>query len=41
MAGLLNVADRADWRNCTIGKDEEAKVAENFKKRFQVFDPNQ
>ncbi|KAG8491480.1 hypothetical protein CXB51_014667 [Gossypium anomalum] len=41
VAGLLNVADRADWRNCTIGKDEETKLAENFKKRFQVFDPSQ
>ncbi|KAG4141360.1 hypothetical protein ERO13_D06G071400v2 [Gossypium hirsutum] len=41
VAGLLNVADRADWRNCTIGKVEETKLAENFKKRFQVFDPSQ
>ncbi|XP_022754881.1 zinc finger CCCH domain-containing protein 64-like isoform X2 [Durio zibethinus] len=41
LAGLLNMADRADWRNCTIGKEEETKLAENFKKRFEVFDPSQ
>ncbi|OMO91652.1 Zinc finger, CCCH-type [Corchorus olitorius] len=39
LAGLLNMADRADWRNCTPGKEEETMLAENFKKRFQVFDP--
>ncbi|OMO67291.1 Zinc finger, CCCH-type [Corchorus capsularis] len=41
LAGLLNMADRADWRNCTPGKEEETMLAENFKKRFQVFDPSQ
>ncbi|KAE8726230.1 receptor-like serine/threonine-protein kinase ALE2-like isoform X1 [Hibiscus syriacus] len=35
VAGLLNMADRADWRNCTISKEEETKLTENFKKRFQ------
>lgn len=41
LAGLLNIAEKADWRNCTPGKDEEVKMAENFKKRFEEFDPNQ
>ncbi|XP_007012827.2 PREDICTED: zinc finger CCCH domain-containing protein 64 isoform X1 [Theobroma cacao] len=41
LAGLLNMADRADWRNCTLGKEEETKLAENFKKLFDVFDPSQ
>ncbi|KAJ0090082.1 hypothetical protein Patl1_13476 [Pistacia atlantica] len=41
LAGLLNIAEKADWRNCTSGKDEEVKMAENFKKRFEEFDPNQ
>ncbi|XP_021896794.1 LOW QUALITY PROTEIN: zinc finger CCCH domain-containing protein 64 [Carica papaya] len=40
LAGLLNIADRADWRNCTVGKEDETKMAEDFKKRFEVFDPN-
>lgn len=40
MAGLLNIADRADWRNCTLTKQEELKMAEGFKDRFQQFDPN-
>lgn len=41
MAGLLNIADRADWRNCTLTKEEEVKMAEGFKDQFQEFDPNQ
>ncbi|KAE8658174.1 Zinc finger CCCH domain-containing protein 64 [Hibiscus syriacus] len=40
VAGLLSMADRADWRKCTISKEEETKLAENFKKRFQEV-PNQ
>ncbi|KAJ4708650.1 zinc finger CCCH domain-containing protein 64 [Melia azedarach] len=41
LAGLLNMADKADWRNCMVGKEEEIKMAEDFKKRFEEFDPNQ
>ncbi|GFY98462.1 CwfJ-like family protein [Actinidia rufa] len=33
LAGLLNMADRADWKNCKLGKEEETKMAENFKNR--------
>ncbi|XP_052199797.1 zinc finger CCCH domain-containing protein 64 isoform X2 [Diospyros lotus] len=39
MAGLLNKADRADWRNCKPSKEEEEKMAEAFKTRFQEYDP--
>lgn len=41
LAGLLNIADKADWRNCMLGKEEETKMVEDFKKRFEAFDPNQ
>lgn len=40
LAGLLNIADKADWRNCMFGKEEEMKMVEHFKKRFEAFDPN-
>lgn len=40
MAGLLNMADNADWRNRKHGKDEEMKIVEDFKSRFQEYDPN-
>ncbi|ESQ42724.1 hypothetical protein EUTSA_v10013022mg [Eutrema salsugineum] len=41
LAGLLKIPDRADWRNCKINQEEEAKLAEEFKKQFQEFDPCQ
>lgn len=34
------MADRADWRNCADSKEEETKMVEDFKSRFQEFDPN-
>ncbi|KAH7519209.1 hypothetical protein FEM48_Zijuj08G0011400 [Ziziphus jujuba var. spinosa] len=40
LAGLLNMADRADWRSCTCRKKEETKMAEDFKSQFREFDPN-
>ncbi|KAK3014714.1 hypothetical protein RJ639_008384, partial [Escallonia herrerae] len=40
LAGLLNMADRADWRNCKLSKEEEIKMAERFKIRFEEYDPN-
>ncbi|XP_059432587.1 zinc finger CCCH domain-containing protein 64 [Corylus avellana] len=40
LAGLLKIADRANWRNHADSKEEETKMAENFKSRFQEFDPN-
>ncbi|WZZ21403.1 hypothetical protein YC2023_122790 [Brassica napus] len=39
LAGLLKIPDRADWRNCKISQEEEAKLVEDFKKQFQEFDP--
>ncbi|CAA6660931.1 unnamed protein product [Spirodela intermedia] len=41
LAGLLNVADRADWRNCKLGKEEESRMAEGFRKGFGEFNPTQ
>ncbi|CAJ2649880.1 unnamed protein product [Trifolium pratense] len=40
LAGLLNMADNADWRNRKHNKDEELKIVEDFKNRFQEYDPN-
>ncbi|CDP03158.1 unnamed protein product [Coffea canephora] len=40
LAGLLNTADRADWKNCKLSKEEETKMAERFKKQFEAYDPN-
>ncbi|KAL9149687.1 hypothetical protein ABFS82_12G122300 [Erythranthe guttata] len=40
MAGLLNMADKADWRNSQLTKDEETNMAAKFKSRFKEFDPN-
>ncbi|KAF6157049.1 hypothetical protein GIB67_041510, partial [Kingdonia uniflora] len=39
LAGLLNIADKADWRNCKLSMEEETKMTEGFKKRFEEFDP--
>lgn len=39
LAGLLNVPDKADWKSCTLSKENEVKAAESFKKRFENFDP--
>ncbi|KAI3447136.1 hypothetical protein Pfo_003801 [Paulownia fortunei] len=40
LAGLLNMADKADWRNCQLSKDEETKMADDFKSQFKEYDPN-
>ncbi|KAF5935217.1 hypothetical protein HYC85_026346 [Camellia sinensis] len=40
LAGLLNKADRADWRNCKLSKEEEEKMVESFKNRYKEYDPN-
>ncbi|KAL4397560.1 hypothetical protein AHAS_Ahas01G0204100 [Arachis hypogaea] len=40
LAGLLNMADNADWRNRKHNKEEEMKIVEDFKSRFQEYDPN-
>ncbi|KDP33838.1 hypothetical protein JCGZ_07409 [Jatropha curcas] len=40
LAGLLNKPERADWRACTLSKEEEMKMVEEFKKQFGELDPN-
>ncbi|KAJ1289440.1 hypothetical protein BS78_02G164100 [Paspalum vaginatum] len=39
LAGLLSMADRADWRNCKLSKEEEIQMVDDFKKGFREFDP--
>ncbi|CAD6225179.1 unnamed protein product [Miscanthus lutarioriparius] len=39
LAGLLSMADRADWRNCKISKEEEIGMVDDFKQGFREFDP--
>lgn len=41
LAGLLNMADKADWRNCKLDKGDEIKLVERFKSSFEEYDPNQ
>ncbi|KAG9455617.1 hypothetical protein H6P81_000125 [Aristolochia fimbriata] len=40
LADLLNLKERADWRNCKLSKEDETKIAEDFKKQFEEFDPS-
>ncbi|XP_072994478.1 zinc finger CCCH domain-containing protein 59 [Typha latifolia] len=39
LAGLSNMPDRADWRNCKVSKEEEVQMVEAFKQGFGEFDP--
>ncbi|GJM98972.1 hypothetical protein PR202_ga16026 [Eleusine coracana subsp. coracana] len=39
LAGLLSMADRADWRNCKLSKEEEIRMVDDFKHGFCEFDP--
>ncbi|KAI3845553.1 hypothetical protein MKX03_019702, partial [Papaver bracteatum] len=39
IAGLLDKANKADWRNCKLSKDEEIIMVDDFKRKFQMFDP--
>ncbi|KAJ3683350.1 hypothetical protein LUZ60_013577 [Juncus effusus] len=39
LAGLLGKAERADWRNCKLSKEEETEMVEKFKAGFSNFDP--
>lgn len=34
------MADKADWRNCQLSKDEEIEMAEKLKSQFKEYDPN-
>lgn len=33
------MADRADWRNCKVSKEEEIQMVNDFKQGFSKFDP--
>lgn len=35
---LLNMEDRADWRDCKITKEEETELAKKFRTAFEPFD---
>lgn len=39
LAGLLSMADRADWRSCKLSKEEEIQMVDDFKQGFREFDP--
>lgn len=39
LAGMLNMADRADWRNCQLNQEEESEMVESLKVGFAEFDP--
>ncbi|GLJ46532.1 hypothetical protein SUGI_0980680 [Cryptomeria japonica] len=39
LANLLGKIDRSDWKNCKLSKEEETSMAEDFKNRFESFDP--
>lgn len=39
LAGLLSMADRADWRNCKVSNEEEIQMVDDFKQGFREFDP--
>lgn len=39
LAALLDLPDRVDWKNCTIGDRGEAEEATAFKRAFKEFDP--
>lgn len=39
LAALLDLPDRVDWKNCTIGERGEAEEATAFKRAFKEFDP--
>jgi len=36
--GLLNKAERADWKACQCSREEEEMVANRFRKQFEPFD---
>ena len=38
---ILNMPDTVDWRNCKYSKEEEAKMAVEFRDTFEPFDFNQ
>lgn len=41
LASLLGKTGQSDWRDCKYSKEDETSMAEDFKKRFEPFDPVQ
>ncbi|XP_006853826.2 zinc finger CCCH domain-containing protein 59 isoform X2 [Amborella trichopoda] len=39
LASLLDQMDRVDWRKCKDSKEDEIRMVEEFKKKFESFDP--
>ena len=35
---ILNIPEKADWRQCQTSKDEEEALARRFRKDFEPFD---
>ena len=35
---LLNMEERADWKECKVDKDEETRIATDFRKIFEPYD---
>lgn len=38
LSSVLNMPDRADWKNCQTSKDEENKMVAKFRQGFKKFD---
>jgi hypothetical protein len=36
--GLLDMADRADWRDCKATREQETEMANKFRSAFEPFD---
>ena len=39
VAELLGMSERADWKQCNLGRSGEERLVEDFKSMFQRFDP--
>lgn len=35
---LLDCEEKVDWRNCALGKEEEAELTKKLKEQFKPFD---
>lgn len=36
---ILDMSDRADWKDCQLDKEEETILAKKIRKQFQPYDP--
>ena len=37
---VLNLPDRANWKDCKVSENEEKEMAAAFRKKFQPYDFN-